>query len=89
MDIPTAIAALETLLADLKTSAAAQVPQSQSPPTAHDEVLTVTQLAQQLQISRSYIYRHLDGLDPIPHHRLGRAIRFRLADVEQWLEARR
>jgi excisionase family DNA binding protein len=88
MDLNTAIATLETLLAELK-SAAAQAPQPQSPPAVHDDVLTAAQLAQRLQISTSYIYRHLKGLDPIPHHRFGRTIRFRLAEVQEWMVTRR
>jgi LmbE family N-acetylglucosaminyl deacetylase len=52
MDLNAAVAALETLLAELK-SAAVQAPQPQSPPAVHDDVLTAAQLAQRLQISTS------------------------------------
>lgn len=47
-------------------------------------MLTLQQLSERLQISRSTLYRHMHaGMLP-PALRIGRQVRFRIADVEAW-----
>lgn len=50
-----------------------------------DRVLTVPQVAQYLQISKSKIY-YLVSRKQIPHLRLGRNVRIRQSDLLKWLE---
>ena len=84
--IAASIAQLEAAITRLKQALAAQ-PDVPSPSPA-EAVMTATTLAKHLHVSQSYIYRHLMGLNPIPHHRIGRAVRFRLSEVERWLAER-
>lgn len=52
--------------------------------TVAERYLTKTDLARHLQMTPRWInYRMADGM---PHHRWGRAVRFRLSEVEAWLE---
>ena len=56
------------------------------------ELLTVAELAARLKCSASFVYRHTQKstLDPIPVATwLGNRPRFRLAEVEGWLQARK
>lgn len=54
-------------------------------------VLTPQQVAERLQLPLTWVYentRSRAGVrcpDPIPHLKLGRYLRFRWADVEEWL----
>ena len=50
-----------------------------------DRVLTVPQVAQYLQISKSKIY-YLISRKQMPHIRLGRNVRIRESDLLKWLE---
>jgi predicted DNA-binding transcriptional regulator AlpA len=56
------------------------------------ELLTVTQLAAQLQVKPSWVYERTrkGGADSIPHLRLGKYVRFNPASPEfrAWLDAR-
>ncbi len=53
----------------------------------HD-LLTVTEVASLLRVPASWIYaRTADGgAEEIPHLKLGRHLRFRRAEVENWIE---
>jgi excisionase family DNA binding protein len=50
--------------------------------------LTVKQLAQMLGISLANAYRKMEMRD-IPFYRIGRVVRFKLEDVEEYLEKNR
>lgn len=50
-----------------------------------DEVLNIKQLAERLQLSERTIYR-LAKTGEIPGFRVGKAWRFPLAQVDQWME---
>ena len=54
-----------------------------------EEYLTVSQVAEKLNLTENYIYRlaKLEN-DPIPSVRIGRRVRFGLRQVEKWLESR-
>jgi excisionase family DNA binding protein len=46
--------------------------------------MTVQQVADLLQVSRDWVYRHVaDGT--LPHRKLGAHLRFVRADIEKWL----
>ena len=57
-----------------------------------DEILTIKQLAEWLQVSRSSVYEMVGTRGsrrmtiPLPTLRLGPTIRFVKADVQQWLD---
>jgi len=50
-----------------------------------DPVLTVRQVSEYLQISKSKIY-YLISRRQIPHLRLGRNVRIRQSDLKLWME---
>lgn len=51
---------------------------------ANDNRLTVTQLAERLQVSVNMIYRwNSDGTGP-KYMRIGKHVRYRVRDVEAW-----
>jgi excisionase family DNA binding protein len=53
-----------------------------------DQLLwTPEQVAERLQLSRNHVYR-LVQTKRIPFSRFGNRLRFRPADIEQWLEAK-
>ena len=53
----------------------------------HERALTVAELAEVLGMSERWIaYRVKE--DNMPSHKYGRARRFRLSEVERWLERR-
>lgn len=56
-----------------------------------DRLLTVEELAEHLGVKTSWVYSHVRrrSRDRIPAVRLGKYWRFRLADVDRWLEERR
>lgn len=57
-------------------------------PFAHptgDKVLTISEVAAYLKISKSKIY-YLISRKEIPHLRLGRNVRIRESDLKKWLE---
>jgi excisionase family DNA binding protein len=53
--------------------------------------LTIEQVASLLGVPKSFIYRRTarGHGDPIPHYRLGGHLRFRLDDIETWIENHR
>lgn len=53
--------------------------------------LNIDQVAELLGVPKSFIYRRTarGHDDPIPHYRLGGHLRFKLIDVEAWVEAHR
>ena len=53
-----------------------------------DELLTVEELATWLRKPRSWVYNRLGDLG-IPHYKIGNHIRFKLSEVERWLDEQR
>ena len=53
--------------------------------------LNIDQVAEILGVPKSFIYRRTarGHDDPIPHYRLGAHLRFKLDDVEEWVERHR
>lgn len=51
-----------------------------------DPLVTVADLARHLGVSAKHIY-NLVNREGLPAIRVGRAVRFRMADVEAWLSA--
>ncbi|MDX6296936.1 MAG: Helix-turn-helix domain [Nocardioidaceae bacterium] len=52
------------------------------------ELMTVNEVAALLRASPSWVYRRTyDKHDPLPCLKLHGAVRFRLADIEAWLDA--
>lgn len=47
--------------------------------------LTVDDVAAHLQVSRDTVYRWVDKRG-MPVYRVGRTLRFRMADVDRWVE---
>lgn len=56
--------------------------------TLNEEFLTVTQLAELLQVPNSWIYGQTmkKGPSAIPRIRLGKYLRFSLSEVLEWIE---
>jgi excisionase family DNA binding protein len=53
-------------------------------------LLTAGEVAAWVQIPRSSIYEYTRRpRDPLPHLKVGRHIRFRRAEIEEWLERQR
>lgn len=52
-------------------------------------LLTVTDVAARLMISKSSVYRLLDGADGLPHYTLGTIIRIDAAELDAWLKEHR
>jgi len=53
-----------------------------------EELLTVDELSKLLKFSTSTIYEWTHK-DMIPYYKFGNAVRFKLSDVEKWLNKRR
>ena len=53
-----------------------------------DELMTVEELATWLRKPRSWIYNRIVDLG-IPHYKIGNHIRFRLSEVQAWLDQQR
>lgn len=53
--------------------------------------LNIEQVADMLGVPKSFIYRRTarGHADPIPHYRIGGHLRFKLEDVEAWVETHR
>lgn len=53
--------------------------------------LNIEQVAEIIGVPKSFIYRRTarGHDDPIPHYRLGGHLRFKLDDVEEWIERHR
>ena len=53
-----------------------------------EKLLTVEQLSELIQISRSTLYEWTHcGF--IPHYKLPKGVRFRISDLERWLQGRK
>lgn len=52
-----------------------------------EQLLTVDDLSKLLQVKKSTIY-HWTCAGFIPHTKVGRFLRFRVSDVEEWLQKR-
>ena len=52
------------------------------------KLLTVAELSHELNVSRSWIYQQVER-DGIPHIRLGRAVRFQMHTIQDWLVERK
>jgi excisionase family DNA binding protein len=48
-------------------------------------LLSVAEAAEWLGLSQSYLYKLVEA-DAIPHIRFGRAIRFDIKELEEWLK---
>jgi excisionase family DNA binding protein len=55
--------------------------------SASIDLLTIDEVAERLQISKSWIYNELE-LRRFPSVKLGRALRFRVSDVDNYLDRR-
>lgn len=53
-----------------------------------DKLVNKKQLAEQLEISQSYINK-LMAEEGLPYFKLGRSVRFRISEVAEWLSKRR
>ena len=51
-----------------------------------EQLIGIDDLCQILKLKRSYIYL-LTHQKKIPHYKLGGQLRFKLSDIEQWLQA--
>ncbi len=53
--------------------------------------LNIEQVADILGVPKSFIYRRTarGHIDPIPHYRIGGHLRFKLENVESWIETHR
>ncbi len=51
-----------------------------------DTLLTAPEIARYLKLSRSKVY-YLIATKDIPHIKIGKSVRVRQSDLEQWLEA--
>lgn len=58
------------------------------PIRAPDDLLSVDDVAERLLVSRAAVYRFV-ACRRIPHYRLPGGIRFKVAEVEAYLESRR
>ncbi len=56
-----------------------------------EKFLTPDDLAEAWKIPRSWIYEHTrrGTDDPLPHFRLGKHLRFRVAEIEEWIQNHR
>jgi len=53
-----------------------------------EEFLTAEELGRLLKVKKSTIY-HWTSAGFVPHVKVGRFIRFRVSDIEQWLRQRK
>lgn len=56
--------------------------------TQSDELMTVSEIAEFLKVPNSWVYERSrrDGIERIPHVKLGKYLRFSLPEVKAWLE---
>lgn len=59
--------------------------------SVHNEMATVNQIAEVLQVPPSWVYERTRrrGIERIPHFKLGKYLRFSRAEVFEWLERQR
>lgn len=53
--------------------------------TLIEQLINIDELCQILKLKRSYIYL-LTHQKKIPHYKLGGQLRFKLSDIEKWLQ---
>ncbi len=55
-----------------------------------DQILTVAEVAELLRVPISWVYDHVrgEGIDRLPHIKLGKYVRFRASAIREWLEHR-
>ncbi len=53
-----------------------------------DPLMTVCELAGYLTLSKSMVYKLVDE-GKLPHIRIGKSLRFRRAEIEEWLDSQR
>ncbi|MFX0199212.1 MAG: helix-turn-helix domain-containing protein [Candidatus Hodarchaeota archaeon] len=66
--------------------------ENQQATTGNGEVfLTIDELAELLRLPKGWIYARTRERSPstIPYYKLGKYLRFKLKEVEQWLESQR
>jgi excisionase family DNA binding protein len=51
----------------------------------HKNYLTIREVSEMLRLSQRCVWRLIAGRD-LPHHRIGRTVRFREDEIETWLE---
>jgi len=53
-----------------------------------DELLTAAEVAQFLRVPLSWVYERCraGAIDPLPHLKLGKYLRFRWSAVREWLD---
>lgn len=54
--------------------------------TSEDRLMTVMQVAADLLVTTSFVYKHAPEMGAI---KVGSHLRFRLSDIERWLDTRR
>ena len=56
-----------------------------------DEILTVEEVAERYKVAVGWVYERTRrrGKDRLPHHKLGKYLRFRDGDVEQYFQDQR
>ena len=56
-----------------------------------DEVLTVGDVAERYKVPVSWVYERTrrKGKDRLPHHKLGKYLRFRGSDIERYFQEQR
>ena len=52
-----------------------------------ERLLTIAEVAERLQLAPKTLRNNGAGTSTLPKVRLGRQVRFRLADVEKWISA--
>jgi excisionase family DNA binding protein len=57
--------------------------------TESEQLFKINDVAALTKLTSRTIRNHLHGDNPIPHFRIGRALRFRLSEVEGWLQRQR
>lgn len=61
---------------------------SRNTPLLDPPLMTVSELAAFLSVSRSLVYRWVEE-NEIPHYRFGKAVRFNTVEVKEWLDNQR
>ena len=81
-----ALEELESALLEFEEAVEGEVPDR---PESHDlELLSIAQVCQRLDMGKSWVYRRIHEGE-IPSVRLGRTIKIRRADLENYLEEHR
>lgn len=85
MDTQLAVSRRERLI-NAKESREDEIPKSFE---MHDYI-SIEELARKLKISRWWLYHQISGKRlPFPLYKIGRKVRFRISEVNSWIEARK